>query len=771
MDRPIQDDLVRLRPRLGTNWTSQDRTVLAANTDGFLDASADIGLFVHETRVLSRLRWTIDGAQPYPVALSNVTQQSWLGYYICLLPGMDPELDLGSGGVESASQHTLELRLSRLVRGGLHEHVDLENFTQRPTRFVLALELAADFADQAERKTMPRRELRIRRRWRASPVPELVFDCRAEHAIEVEGHPALSAIRRGLTVRIEASGSTPRRERGRLAFDIELRPRQRWHACVQYVPYIEGQVLEPLYVCSDLESEPVSDTGECDARRKLFLQESTRLTSKQTRLAPVVMSTLERARLDLAALRLPDLDRGERSWTFAAGLPIYVALFGRDTLTAAWQAALLGPEMMHGSLTVLAELQGKVRDDWRDEEPGKMLHEAHTGPLAALGENPRSRYYGSATTSGFYAVGVAELWHWTGDKDLVRPFIEPALDALKWLDGSALREGFYEYRSRSSQGNKHQGWKDSGDAIVYPDGSQVEPPIATCEEQAFVYIAKLHLSEVLWWLDEKSLAKRLFDEAKELKARFHEAFWMEDEGIYALGLDSSREPIRSVASNAGHCLAAGIAERDIAERLAQRLLAPDLFSGWGVRTLSADHPAYNPYSYHRGSVWPVEQGSFALGFMRYGLQTELEKLCRSQFEAARLFEYHRLPEVFSGHARDGAHPFPALYPRANSPQAWSASAAFVLVQSMLGLYPYAPLHMLLVDPHLPDWLPEITLEGLRVGKATATLRFFRDGETSDWRVVEQEGPLHVLRQPSPWSLTAGFGERLKDALASLLPGR
>ncbi len=205
---------------------------------------------------------------------------------------------------------------------------------------------------------------------------------------------------------------------------------------------------------------------------------------------------------------------------------------------------------------------------------------------------------------------------------------------------------------------------------------------------------------------------------------------------------------------------------------ADRLLAPDLFSGWGVRTLSATHPAYNPYSYHRGSVWPVEQGTFALAFMRYGLTDHLERLCRGQFEAAALFEHYRLPEVFSGHARDGEHPFPALYPQANSPQAWSASAVFCFVQALIGLYPYAPLNMLLLDPHLPAWLPDLTLERLRVGEARITIHFYRrpDG-TSDYRIVEQEGRLHVLRQPSPWSFTATFGERVIDALTSLLPGR
>jgi glycogen debranching enzyme len=450
-----------------------------------------------------------------------------------------------------------------------------------------------------------------------------------------------------------------------------------------------------------------------------------------------------------------------------------VALFGRDTLTVAWQAALLGPEMMKGTLPVLARLQGREEDDWRDEQPGRMLHEAHTGPLAALRFNPRERYYGSVTTSAFFPVLVSEMWHWTGDKELVAPLVGPAMDALRWLDERSDhdRDGFYDYLTRSSDGVVNQAWKDSGDAMVFEDGSRAEPPLATCEEQGFVYVAKLHLSELLWWLGDRDVARRLYHEAGELKKRFNERFWMEDEGFFAMALDSRGRLLRSIASNPGHCVASGIADASLVARTADRLLGPDLFSGWGVRTLSCEHPAYNPYSYHRGSVWPVEQATFALGFMRYGLGEHLERLCRAQFEAAALFDFNRLPEVFSGHARDDDHPFPALYPQANSPQAWSASAVVQMLQALLGLYPYAPLGLLLVDPHLPAWLPEITLEGLRVGDAAVSVRFYRDGETSSYEVLDKRGRLHVLRQPSPWSLTASFGERLVDALSSLMPGR
>lgn len=777
------DFLVRIRPWEDLVCVSQGRTVLATERDGFFDGGPNRGLFVHQTRLISRCRYLIDGRPPRIVAGSNVAQHTWLGYYVTLPPGQDPgERDHGSGHVEPESEQTLELLLARYVGGGVHEDADLTNFSGKTAAFTLAIELDADFADQGETldpedggKDRPRG--RTEQSWQDG---KLTFEHRAEHPYDHPGEQGTARIHRRITVRVSNAGSPPSWEDGRLTFRVELPPGGRWHACLDFLPEIldlPGSSLLPNYGCRSFHG---SD-NEHDRRRDRFLDEAAAFaTPESDTLAPVVITALEQARRDLASLRLDDLDDldasdgGDHGWTVAAGLPLFVSLYGRDALTASWQAALLGPEMMQGSLRTLARLQGRKVDDWRDEQPGRMLHEAHTGPLASLNLNPRGRYYGSVTTSGFYPLVVAELWHWTGDLELVRPLIGPALAALRWLEQFSDRDGdgFFEYKTRSPQGVVHQGWKDSAGAIVDAEGRPVEPPIATCEEQAFVHVAKLHLSELLWWLGEKDEAKRLFHDAGELKARFNDTFWQEDLGFFAVGLDTERRPIRAITSNPGHCLAAGIVDKSLARRTAERLFAPDLFSGWGIRTLSADNPAFNPYSYHRGSVWPVENGSFALGFLRFGLHEELERVCRAMFEAARRFDFYRLPEVFSGHTRDADHPFPALYRQANSPQAWSASAVFCMVQSLLGLYPYAPLKLLLVDPHLPAWLPEITLRGLRVGKATITLRFYRQGEDSTgYEILDLRGTLHVLRQPSPWSLTATFAERLKDTLTSFLPGR
>jgi glycogen debranching enzyme len=763
--------LVRLRTREDTLYVSQNRTVLATRRDGFIAAEPDHGFFVRSTRLLSKYEYRLNGKPLFPNGLSNVEQHTWLGYYVAPAPdAVDDYGTQGPGG--AAAQHTIEVRLSRFVSDGIHEDVDVTNFTQRPASLTLDLILDADFADTAETRGERLQQGRITREWTAlERAHTLRFSYAAEHAYSHQGNVGTARLQRGVTIRFHNAGSAPSHTKGTVRFAFVLEPQATWHSCIDMVPSIDGEELESRYRCRSFSA----NDGLYDARREAFLRDASVVSAPTIgTLTSVVVGALEQAKRDLASLRLHDFDHGERAWTMAAGLPVYVSLFGRDTLTAAWQAAMASREMMPGTLAELARWQGTEVNDWRDEQPGKMLHEAESGPLAMLNVHPLGRYYGSITTSGFYPVIVSELWHWTGDKELVRPFLEPARKALRWLDeyADSDRDGFYEYESHSEQGVRNQGWKDSEDAIVHEDGSQAPVPIATCEEQGFVYLAKLHLSELLWWFDEKDEARRLHHEATELKKRFNEAFWMEDEGFIAMALDAGKRQVKSIGSNAGHCLAAGIVDDQFVERTADRLFADDMFSGWGVRTLSASNPAYNPYSYHRGSVWPVEHGSFAVGFVRYGLHEHAERICRAQFEAASLFDSYRLPELFTGHHRDADHPFPAHYPNANSPQAWSASAVWCLLQTLLSLYPYAPLNLLLVDPHLPVWLPEITIRNLHVGAAKVDMRFYRTKSgASDYEVLEKRGQLHIVRQPSPWSLTATFAERLQDALSSLLPGR
>lgn len=747
-DLPSLGALTILRPRPGIQYISHDHTVLAMRPDGSLAPEPHVGLFVCNTRILSRHRYLVDGQPLQPVALSPVEQHSWLGYYIVAPPGDgDP------------TKHTVEVRLSRHAGDGFHEDVDITNFAQERVKLTLTLEIEADFADIRETDGPRRQHGTIR--WasrRSDGSIELRADYHAEHAYEHQGDSGVARFDAGVILRVRAAAPRPSGEQGRIRWDIDLAPRASWHGCIDVIAVACGRELPLVHGCR-------SFFGRHDDHR------ATGFSAPGTgTLSPIVIAVLERAKRDLAALRLSDLEHDEHTDTVAAGVPTYVGIFGRDSLATGAQAALLTSDILAETVVELPRWQGREVNDWRDEQPGRMIHQAQTGPLSQLDFDPLRRTYSGVTSSAFYAAAVSELWHWTGDRERVGRLIEPALRAMRWLDeyGDLDGDGFYEYQTRSTEGIRNQGWKDSDDAIVHADGSVVRTPIATCEEQGFVYLSKLRLSELLFWFGRRDEARRLFREARELRKRFNDVFWMPDARTFALGLDPHKRLIRSIASDPALCLATGIVERSLAEPTAARLLAADMFSGWGVRTLSSDHPAYDPYSYHRGAVWPVDQGAFALGLARYGLHRHVAELCRGVFEAAALFEHHRLPECFGGQPRDLDHPFPALYPKADWPQAWSAASVFAMIQAILGLYPFAPLDLLLLDPALPEWLPEITISNLNVGRSVVDLRFSRDHEgRTRFDVLDQRGTVHIVRQPSPWSILASPADRLRDVLSSL----
>jgi len=376
-----------------------------------------------------------------------------------------------------------------------------------------------------------------------------------------------------------------------------------------------------------------------------------------------------------------------------------------------------------------------------------------------------------------FIVALSEYWHWTGDTSALTRYRDSALRVLEWAQrfGDRDGDGFLEYDTRSARGLKNQGWKDSNEAIRYPDGGDVPNPIATVEEQAFYILALQRMSGILAVLGEQERSAEFTARASDLQRRWHQAFWMPDKGFYAMALDPDKRPVESIASNPGHALAAGIVPPEHARACADRLMAADLFSGYGVRTLSRDHPSYNPLAYHLGTVWPVENATFALGFMRYGLTDHLHRLVNGLYDAAAQFQDFRLPEAIGGHGLEET-PVPTVYPTSNSPQAWSASAIVMLVQGLLGLYPFAPAHVLaVVRPQLPEWLPWVVMKNVRVGSAHASLRFERnrDGSAS-CEVIEKAGPLTVVAAPPPQD-AAGRGETWHETIARILidhaPGR
>ncbi len=746
---PWPADLIRLRTRAPEITISHGDTALVMGIDGAITPHSDgHGLFVRETRVLCEHRFLIDGQPVIPVSHSAVRQDRWLGYFIVQAPGGEDKE--GDSREQIASQDPLELRVIRTVGDGMHEDLLLSNYSGRAVRASLAVQVDADFLGTDEVHGGSRRGRTRRRIVQTARGWECQWDHRAHGTSRGSGEPRV--LHRRLMLRAR-SHSDAWLEGDCLRFDIELEAGGQWQACLEWAVDIEDEPLRPPPCVRDTHGEEMARS------HPRFLDRASAFHSPEsTSAASWLIPALERSRRDLLGLRLNRLDIDEDNWTVAAGVPAYMALFGRDVLTAGVQSAVLGPEILAGSLEVMKRCQGTQRDDWRDEMPGRMLHEARVDPPATLEERPTGRYYGALTSAGLYALGVAELWRWTGDRERTQAWIEPAMAALRWLDtGTRQVAGiFHAITTRSPQGLPNQTWKDSTESVVDADGRIVEQPVASCEEQGIAYLGQCELANVLEAFDRHDDARELRRQARELKARFNDAFWLEDEGYLAMALDPRGKPVRSLGSNALRCLASGIVDESLATRMTERSFQPDLFSGWGMRTLSAAHPAFNPYGYHRGTVWPVEHGPFAIGLRRYGLREHMWKICRAQMELLRLFEGYRLPECVAGHPRDDAHPFPAVYPMANAPQAWSAGTPLLLMQALLGLQPQAESNTLRVDPWLPEWLPQISIRGLRVGAAKVDLRFWRDMDgKSHYAVVDCEGTLRVERREQDWDLGLG----------------
>jgi len=701
-------------------------TVACLAEDGWIDGGRD-GLYDFDTRLLSRYRLTVDGTLPEVVSAAQPESDRW-----------EAILQVARQGGDAAGpilpQDALEIRLRRRVGRGLIDELRVRNHSAEAWSLALTLDVEADFADVSEIGKERLQRGAIDRAWDGD-ARALTLEYRVAHGDR--------QFQRAVRVSAEvAADRDPEPVADGLRIGLQLSPGAERRLVLRVDSRVDGEWRRATL-----------DEDGRSRQRAAWRSRRPRIDGPE-RLATVV----ERAADDLFDLRNWELEatyasgRRGAAWVLNAGVPSFTGFFGRDTLTAAWQSALLGPRAAIGGLAVAARTQATEDDPWRDAEPGKMIHEMRRGPLSDLGVGPRDRYYGTQTTPAMFVLALSELWHWTGDASILRRYRDPALRAFEWAEtyGDPDGDGFLEYERRSPKGLRNQAWKDSDEAIRYPDGRLVDGPVATVEEQAFHFIALQRMAEILVALGEDARADEFLRKADTLRERWHAAFWMPDERYYALALDGAKRQVRSITSNPGHALGTGIVPPEPARDVASRLLSDELFSGWGVRTLSSRHPSYNPFAYHLGAVWPVEQATFALGMKRYGLDAEADRLIAAIFEAAERCPDRRVPEALSGHHR-GELARPVFYPAANSPQAWSSSALVQLVQIMLGIYPFAPLRTLsLVRPRLPEWLPELTLRRLRVGRASVDIRFERrpDGSAAH-RVLRRTGPLMVVTAGPP----------------------
>lgn len=695
----------------------QGHTVLLTEPDGQIISGSQKGLYFQDTRLISN--WTIfaDG-EPWDLLSSGALRS--FSMQVCLA---NRSLESENGRIAA---HTIGLTLTRHVGGGVHEDIDMANHGLCTVSFNLEIAVRSDFAD--------------------------IFDVKGGHVLR-RGHVVTTwnerkqclrmsyeneRFRRGMSMCVHDSSTPAGYANGRITFAVTLRPGTKWHGCLKYNVDDDGRVVRAPQRCG------AGDEGTPEAKH----------LAQWKRAIPSLECSNETFNLlyrqatdDVAALRLPEYAHGRRLLVPAAGLPWFIALFGRDCLVTSLQTSLIFSGFARGTLAALGERQARKRDDFRDAEPGKIMHELRRGELATLGHIPHTPYYGTADATPLYLIVLHTAWCCTGDRELLMRHLPNAERCLKWIDryGDRDGDGFQEYETRSRNGLQNQSWKDAGDAMVQPDGTLVDGPKALCEMQGYVYDAWLRMAAIYDMLGEKRRASRLRTKAADLFERFNDAFWDERAGFYALCLDGDKRRVMSIASNPGHCLWSGIVPPERAGRVVRRLMEPDMNSGWGIRTLSSKHPAFNPHSYQNGSVWPHDNGLIAEGFKRYGFVDEAGQIAQGICDAGGYFALNQLPELYAGLQRTGSS-FPVQHIGANVPQAWAAGSIFSLVYATLGLQPDAPRKRLYVDPVLPPWIETLTLRNLRVGAQAFDIRFTRTDESTEFEILKGAGKC-VLRRP------------------------
>ena len=707
----------------------QGQTVLVCAPDGQINWPSDKGLYFLDTRLISA--WAVyANGEPWELLNGGAVT-----YYAARIFLTNCGFLTESGAVPARS---LSFMLSRSIGGGMHEDLDITNYGRKPVCFNLEIAIRSDFADIFEVKSS-----KIVRR---GHITTEWLDDKQELSTQYRNGDFHRAVK--ITTNIEAPRAVY--ANGRLSFEVAIEPGRSWHCCLLYDLSSGNRRFAAPQEC-------VAHAGETVSAESLALWQRTvlKIHTGNEEFYRFYRQAID----DMAALRLPMEKTDHMVFVPAAGLPWFLAPFGRDSLIVSLQNLLVYPEFARGALTVLGSLQAKERDDYRDAEPGKIPHELRYGELAHFKVIPHTPYYGTADATPLYLTTLHAAWRATGDRRLLEEHLVTAEGCLDWIDdwGDRDGDGFQEYQSRSSVGYENMAWKDSEDSVLYPDGTPVKGPKALCELQGYVYDAWLRMAEVYDELGKRDRARALRLKAETLFRRFNEVFWDEASGFYAYALDGDKRPVLTVASNPGHCLWSGIVPQERAGRVVARLLAPDMSSGWGIRTLSALHPAYNPHSYHNGSVWPHDNSIIAVGFKRYGFAAEVSKIAHDISYAASHFLLNQVPELYSGIQRDGSN-FPVQYLGANVPQAWAAGSAFALLQAMLGILPNAPGGRLYVDPHLPPWLPDMTLLDLRLGQSVLDIRFWREGDSTRFEVLRGDPDAVEVRSISLASseLSRGF---------------
>lgn len=644
------------------------------------------GLFVQDTRVISRWEMLINSARPE--LLATVSDDHYSATFVYRVRPR-----------EGLADSTLMAFRTRYIGRGMREDLLLKNFGDEPAFCSIDLYIDADFANLFAVK-----EGRL-----DEPSGERSLE-------EKDGGIVFSCKRRGTTRGTIVSFSTaPRLLDGLATFEVIVPARGQWSICMQVSPVIDGKVVAPRYLCG----QPVERAMPAERLARWRSQVPLLYTDNEP-----LRQAVARSAEDLGALRIFDPDYPDRM-VLAAGAPWFMTVFGRDSIITSWMALMLDPDLALGVLQTLARFQGNKVDARNDEQPGRILHEMRFDQAASLSLGGGSIYYGTADATPLFVMLLGELRRWGIAREAVNELLPNADRAMEWIEryGDLDGDGYVEYQRLSDRGLRNQGWKDSFDGIRYANGKMVDPPIALCEVQGYVYSAYLARAYFAYEMGDMSTYERYRTRAAELKRRFNEDFWLDEHGWFAVGLDQDKKPIDSLASNMGHCLWTGIIDEEKAPLVAEKMLSDEMFTGWGIRTLASSMGGYNPISYHCGSVWPHDTAIAAAGLMRYGFVEGAHRLIAGLLAAAQV-QGGRLPELFAGLSRSECQ-VPVAYPTSCSPQAWSAASPFLLLRSMLRLDPWIPYNKVWLAPALPEGIEELHIDRVPLAGARVSIEVSR----------------------------------------------
>src|SRR5436190_10531876 len=698
-------------------------TFLVTDQQGAIPAGSEgaYGLYSADTRFISRHELRLNGRRPDSVASVRLSFRHARWHMVA-------DSVMGPGG--DMREARVAITVDRLISlHQMHEDLVLRTYGRMPVTVLLEVAVESDFADIFEvryRSWQRRSDLNT---WWVGPG---ILESRYQNA---------DFVRRCLVRPITPlSGITY--ANGALRIPADLVPGEEWRLCLQY------DLLTSDDEVPKLADRCVFAPGEEDP-----LWQARRWQMSVSQIEPTdirLQFAYERAVEDFAALRLHEQEASSDRWMPAAGLPWFMALFGRDSLIASLQAMVAQPAVALGTLENLARWQSDVDDPERDAEPGKIAHELRVGEWAHFGIVPHRPYYGTADATPLYLLLLAENYRWSGDPNGLRPFRDAAERCLEWIDrwGDRDGDGFQEYAPRTPRGYRNQGWRDAHDGVLDEAGSFPELPIGTSEMQAYVYGAKIRIAALFDAWGDTSRASTLRSEAADLRRRFIEKFWLEDRGELAFLIDGGKRAAGTVVSDSGHCLWMGILDGERGRLAGRRLMQPDMFTGWGVRTLSDHHPSYDPHSYQPGSVWPHDSVIAAAGMRRYGLNEEAWTILDGLLAAVMCFEDIQMPELFAGLPKS-EFAVPVPYRMANVPQAWAAGSVLHMVRVLLGLEPDMQARRIYLDPALPAWCSRLEVRKLRLGRDEVRIRVERDANGR--HTVDADAPgLEVVRGGPPW---------------------